>query len=360
MTERSPAQVLVVDDTPQNIMVLDRILHEEYSVRFARSGAKALELAATDPQPDIILLDIMMPEMDGYEVCRRLKADPATARIPVIFVTAMGEVEDESRGFGLGAADYITKPVSAPIVRARVRAQLALYDQTRTLDTLVQERTEQLEMSRLDILWRLGRASELRDEDTGNHIVRVAHYAKALAEGLGLDREHVQRLFLTAPLHDVGKIGISDQILLKPGRLSDEEFAIMRTHAAIGAAVLTEPSLGMIAYERVLGELTVPTAANPLLQAAAAIALTHHEKFDGTGYPAGLADEAIPLDGRIVALVDVYDALTVRRPYKPPFPPDQALAIIKEGVGKHFDPAIHDVFVRNIAQMNEIRTEWAD
>ena len=358
-TRPQTATILVVDDTSENIMVLDQILRGEYKVKVARNGARALEIAGGAEPPDLILLDVMMPEMDGYEVIIRLKADPRTAGIPVIFVTALGEVNNESRGFQLGAVDYITKPVSPPIVLARVEAQLALYDQSRALDSLVRQRTSELTTSRLDILWRLSRAAEFRDEDTGNHVVRVGLYSQLLARHLGLDEDHVERIFLTSPLHDVGKIGISDTILLKPGKLTDDEFEIMRTHAAIGAAILREPAAGTRVYLEQQG-LDAESDANPLLHAAAVIALSHHEKWNGQGYPNRLAGEDIPIEGRIVALADVYDALSSERPYKKAFPEEQVLSILADGAGSHFDPAVHAAFLEHLDSFRAIRLRHAD
>ncbi len=358
--ELTRATVLVVDDIAENITILDEILRSQYKVRVARNGARALELAAAEPPPDLILLDVMMPDMDGYEVCRRLKADPDTAKIPVVFVTAMGEVEDESRGFSLGAVDYITKPVSPPIVRARVKTQLALYDQTRLLEGLVSERTRQLQHSRLDILWRLGKAGEMRDEDTGNHVVRVSLYSRVVAEGLGLDAEQTERIFLTSPLHDVGKIAIPDVVLLKPGRLTEAEWSIMRTHCDAGEAILHDESAGFRAYLTVTGQDSALHDSNPLLDTAQTIAATHHEQWSGGGYPKGLSGEEIPIEGRIVAIADVYDALSSVRPYKPAYPEERVIRTMAESVGTHFDPDVHAVFEKSKDTFRQIREQYGD
>ena len=360
MTEAARQQtVLIVDDNANNLTVLTHVLRSDYRVRAASSGQRALDIANSADPPDIILLDIMMPQMDGYEVCSRLKRDDRTRRIPIIFVTALGEVEDESRGLDLGAVDYITKPISAPVVQARVRTHLRLYDQERHLSDLVDERTAALQQSRLDILWRLGRAGEFRDEDTGNHVIRVGLYARLLAQGLGLPTAQVLRIQVTSPLHDIGKIGIPDGVLLKPGKLDEQEWATMRQHAAIGQAILREPSAGMQAYLGPNVCLALNEVENPLLETAAVIAGAHHEKWNGRGYPLGLSKQDIPVEGRIVALADVYDALSSNRPYKQAFPEPKVLSILEEGAGEHFDPSVYEVFLPLIGQFREIRHNYA-
>ena len=263
------ATVLVVDDTPENIDVLSGILRVDYKVKAALSGEKALRIAASDPRPDMVLLDVMMPNMDGYEVCRRLKANPATTQIPVIFVTAKIEVEDERRGLELGAVDYITKPISPPIVELRVRTQLALYDQRRELERMVRLRTEELSATRLEIIRRLGRAAEFKDNETGLHVIRMSHYARLMAASLHISDDWADLVFNASPMHDIGKIGIPDRILLKPGVLNEEERRVIRTHPQMGADIIGDHDA-------------------ELLKLAKEIALTHHEKWDGSGYPCGL------------------------------------------------------------------------
>ncbi len=350
--------VLVVDDTVGNLTVLSEILRGDYRVKAASNGQKALSIAMSAKPPDIILLDIMMPEMDGYEVCRQLKMDDRTRRIPVIFVTALGEVEDESRGLELGAVDYLTKPISAPVVKARVRTHLRLYDQERHLSELVDERTSELQQSRLDIIWRLARAGEFRDEDTGSHVIRVGLYARLLAQALGLPATQVRQLQVATPLHDIGKIGVPDSVLLKPGKLTDEEWAMIRQHCGIGRAILSEPSAAMRSQLTPSTWQALAQADNPLLEAAAAIADTHHEKWNGRGYPHGLAKQDIPIEGRIVALADVYDALSSSRPYKSAYPEPKVLAILEEGCGEHFDPSVYEVFLQLIDQFRDIRHQY--
>lgn len=333
--------VLVVDDIPENIEILSNILRDEYQVRVATNGEKALRIIYSDAPPDIVLLDIMMPGLSGLELCRRVQANPDRRRIPVIFVTAMSSVEDERIGLETGAVDYITKPISPPIVLARVRTHLALYDQTRELERMVRQRTWELNLSRQQIIRRLGRASEYRDDETGYHVLKVAHYAKLIAEKHGLGPHACSILFSTAPLHDVGKIGISDSILLKPGKLDDKEMQIMQQHPVIGA--------------RIIG-----SHDNELLESARSIALSHHEHWNGKGYPHGLRGEDIPLEGRIVAIADVFDALLSFRPYKQPCSLEQAVAIMDEGDGSQFDPQLMRAFRSALPEILKIKAKYAD
>jgi len=331
--------ILIVDDVPDNITVLSSIL-TDYNLKAANNGAKALELASRF-RPDIILLDIMMPEMDGYTVCKRLKRDLHTKNIPVIFVTAMDEDTDEARGFEIGAVDYITKPVSPPVVRARVKTHLNLYDQNRALEHLVYERTKALNKSRLEIIRRLGLAAEYKDNETGMHVIRMSYYCKIMATAIGMSKEEAELLLNASPMHDVGKIGIPDNILRKPGRLNAQERAIMEQHTEIGA--------------RIIGQHD-----NPLLDMARTVALTHHEKWDGTGYPRGIKGNNIPRVGRIVAVADVFDALVSKRPYKNAWPFEKAVAVIEMESGKHFDPGLVDVFVANLDKIIELAKLNAD
>ena len=341
MLELKKQTVLVVDDVPDNIMVLDEILKADYSVSAATNGERAIRIAHSESPPDLILLDVMMPGMDGFEVCRRLKDQSSTREIPVIFVTAMGEVQDETTGFDLGAVDYIHKPVSPPLVRARVRTHLAMYDQNRELERRVRERTAELNQTRLQVIRQLGRAGEFRDNETGMHVIRVSHSCRLLAMAAGMNDEDIDMIFNASPMHDIGKIGIPDNILLKPAKLEDEEFAIMQTHATIGAAILGEQS-------------------SQLHDVAREIALTHHEKWNGTGYPRGLSGEAIPLVGRITAIADVFDALTSERPYKKAWPVAEALALIQRESGQHFDPQLVALFVEIFPQVLQCRQTYAD
>ncbi|MGI2021786.1 HD domain-containing phosphohydrolase [Shewanella glacialipiscicola] len=329
------ATVLIVDDTPENIDILVGILSDDYKIKVAIDGPRALALVAKS-RPDLILLDVMMPGMNGYEVCKLLKQDPLTSHIPVIFVTALSEVADETQGFALGAVDYITKPVSAAVVKARVKTHLALYDQKRLLEQQVKIRTQELEATRFEIIRRLGRAAEYKDNETGLHVVRMSHYARLLAIKLGLPDTFCDLIFNAAPMHDIGKIGTPDAVLKKPGKLNAEEWAIMQQHAVIGAEIIGEHD-------------------DPLLTMARRIALTHHEKWDGSGYPYGLVGEDIPLEGRIVAIADVFDALTSQRPYKPAWTIEATMELLESEAGKHFDPKLVAEFKQILPQVVEIR-----
>ena len=333
--------ILVADDTPENIDLLSALLRQDYRVKVATSGEKALAIVNSAEPPDLILLDIMMPGMNGYDVCRRIKANPDRRGIPVIFVTAMTSIEDERLGLEIGAVDYITKPISPPIVAARVRTHLALYDQTRVLEDRVRARTAELFASRQQIIRRLGRAAEFRDNETGNHVIRMSYYARLIAQAIGLGPEATELLFNTASMHDIGKIGIPDAVLLKPGPLSRAEWAVMRQHPEIGAEIIGEHD-------------------DELLQTARTIALTHHERFDGSGYPRGLIGEDIPLFGRIVAVADVFDALMTARPYKPAMPIDETLQVMGRNTGLHFDPALMQVLPSVLPDMLRINATYAD
>jgi putative two-component system response regulator len=325
MTAYQPL-ILIVDDQPYNLMALREILDEDYRLLFARTGTEALTVVAKRP-PDLILLDITMPDLDGYTVCRTLKADPKTAPIPVIFVTDLGAMGDEMAGFAAGAVDYITKPLSAPIVKARVKTHCSLVNATL------------LQQSYRDSLAMLGVASHYNDNDTGNHIWRMADYAQVLAQACGWDQNACQRLKQAAPMHDMGKIGISSTILRKPGKLTDEEWVIMRQHCQIGHDILA-------------------MSQAPLFQLAADIALSHHERWDGSGYPNALAGAVIPEAARIVAVADVFDALTMKRPYKEEWPIEHAVATIHAGCGGHFDPDVIAQFDQVLPELLEIKHFW--
>ena len=341
MDENRVATLLIVDDTPENIDVLRGILKQDYKIKVASNGEKALRIAQSESAPDLILLDIMMPEMDGYEVCKRLKTNYATAKIPVIFVTAKDETADESLGFDIGAVDYITKPVSPPLVLRRVRTQLSLYDEKRLLDEVVKERTKELDQTRLQIIQRLGRAAEYKDNETGMHVIRMSHYSKLLGLANGMPEEEADLLLNAAPMHDIGKIGIPDKILLKPGKLDEHEWKIMKTHPQMGADILGSDN-------------------SVLLNLARDIALTHHEKWDGSGYPNGLKGEEIPLHARIVAIADTFDALTTVRPYKHAWLVADAIDLLKQEAGSHFDPELMDKFLSIMPQIIEIKDQYAE
>ncbi|MEO5346473.1 MAG: two-component system response regulator [Magnetococcus sp. YQC-9] len=354
MSDESLARIFVVDDTETNIDILLETLGDTYEVSVALDGPTALE-DIPDREPDLILLDVMMPGMDGYEVCRRLKQDPRTQKIPLIFVTAKQETEDETYGLELGAVDYITKPFSPAVVLARVRTHLQLARARRelaqaneVLEERVRQRTEELhtknlelEETRLEIIRRLGRAAEYKDNETGLHVIRMSHYSRLLALAAGMEEKWAETLFQAAPMHDIGKIGIPDLILLKPARLTSDEWNVMRSHPDIGGGIIGKQS-------------------SPLLETARVVALTHHEKWDGTGYPRGLSGENIPIEGRIVTIADVFDALTTKRPYKEAWPIPKAIELLKEGAGSHFDPRLVPLFIAILPKVLEVRESWKE
>jgi putative two-component system response regulator len=351
--------ILIVDDTPQNLSLLGDLLQPHFRVRAATSGERALRAVGTPPRPDLILLDVMMPGMDGHEVMRRLRADPATSEIPVIFITALDGTENEEMGLSLGAVDYISKPIVPPVVLARVRTHLDLKQARDRLagqnDWLEHEVTRRMRDNLLiqDLGIRaLACLAEARDNETGHHIVRTQNYVERLAGHLAFHPRFAAalagpRLAMTvkaAPLHDIGKVGIPDSILLKPGRLDEAEFAVMRTHPLIGAEAIARAMTQTVAAAGA-DAATEATQAFAFLDIAREISLSHHEKWDGSGYPAGLDGDAIPVSGRLMALADVFDALISRRVYKPPMPLDEATEIIVAGRSTHFDPEVVDAFL---------------
>ena len=354
--------ILVVDDPPENLSMMSFLLKDLYKVKVANQGQKALRIAASEPRPDLILLDIMMPEMDGYEVCRQLQQDPQTRNIRIIFLTAKASIEDEEFGLELGAVDYITKPISPPVVMARVKTHLSLKasadflrSKSDYLELEVGKRTREISAIQDVTILAMASLAETRDNETGNHIRRTQHYVKALAEALRLhpqfaarlDDHTISMLFKSAPLHDIGKVGIPDRILLKPGRYEPEEFAIMKRHPTLGLQAIehAEQSLGM---------------SVEFLQIAKEIAYGHHEKWDGSGYPQGLVGEAIPLSARLMALADVYDALISRRVYKEGMPHAKAAEIIAQGRGSHFDPDVVDAFFQIEQTFIDIAQRYID
>ncbi len=356
------ATVLVVDDTASNLSLMTDLLETDYRVKVATTGARALKIAQADDQPDLILLDVMMPELDGYDVCRQLKADPATRDIPVIFMTARNEIRDEQAGLEMGAVDYFTKPISPPIMLMRVKNHLALKaaadflkDKNAFLEQEVQRRTEEVRDVQDVTILMMASLAETRDNETGNHIIRTQHYVKLIARQLqqhprysaALSDTVIDLLFKSAPLHDIGKVGITDDILLKPDKLTADEFEVMKTHTTLGKVAIES------AEER-LGKHV------PFLQIAKEIAYSHQEKWDGTGYPQGLKGAAIPLSARLMAIADVYDALISRRVYKPAFTHDKAMQIIEEGRGRHFDPDVVDAFIAVQMSCKAIADQYAN
>ena len=344
MEKRS--RILVVDDDARNLRLMEALLlplgHE---VALAHDGEEALE-KVREISPDVILLDVMMPKVDGFEAARRLKEDEKTRIIPIVMVTALRDVEDRVKALEAGVDDFLSKPVDKIELKARVQSLLkvkAYHDHMRNyqreLETEVEKRTGQLEEAfervkgaSLETIYRLSRAAEYKDEDTGAHVKRMSRYSAAVARQMGLNDTIVDYILYASPMHDVGKIGIPDRILLKPGKLDRDEREIMKQHATIGSRILEGSDAGFIRLAEI-------------------IALIHHEKWDGSGYPRGLKGKEIPLVGRIVAISDVFDALISKRPYKEPFSVEKSFAIIRDGRGNHFDPDVVDAF---FAVENEI------
>jgi putative two-component system response regulator len=338
MTALRRWRILTIDDEPANLFLVESILEDDYEVKTDADPFKGLE-SAVGFRPDLILLDIMMPRMDGYETCRRLKSNPETARIPVIFFSAMDDDEHQKTGFDIGGVDFIGKPVSPPILLARVATHLKLSNQQKATEELVRARTQELQASQRAAVFMLGEAGHYNDTDTGVHIWRMGAYAGAIARAANWHVDKADMLELAAPMHDTGKIGTPDAILKKPGPLDEKEWQIMRTHPAIGYNILAKSN-------------------TPLFDMAADIALCHHEKWDGSGYPRGLSGANIPESARIVAIADVFDALTMRRPYKPAWPIEKALDEIRRITGKHFDPELAQRFLDIGDEVRQIKTDW--
>lgn len=374
--EQQP-RILIVDDRLDNLLVLEDLLGPHYSVHAASDGQRALSYLEQGGHADLILLDVVMPEMDGFETCKRIKASPALGDIPVLFLTSLDSAADEEYGLSLGAEDFIHKPFSPPVVLARVRNHLnlaqvsrLLRDRNAELEHLVAQRTreilrqaDELMLSKQEVIASQGAVitafcslAEVRDNETGNHILRTQHYVKVLAERLRhhprfareLDEEAISLLFKSAPLHDVGKVAIPDAILLKPGKLTAEEWAVMQRHCEYGRDAI-------VRAEQELGD-----SGGAFLRYASEIAYSHHEKWDGSGYPLGLAGDAIPLSARLMAVADVYDALISRRVYKPSFPHEQAVAMIAEGRGSHFDPDVADAMLAITDTFRDIAQHFSD
>lgn len=356
------ATILIVDDDTENLNVLGDLLHPNYDILAAPSGERALQVAAGNEKPDLILLDVLMPGMDGYDVLAHLQKNPATKDIPVIFVTGLDSVSDEERGFELGAVDYITKPYCPPIVMARVHTQLELKrtrdrlaNQNAYLEAEVKRRMRDILLVQDITINALAELAEMRDSETGHHIRRTAAYVRVLAERLRthprfsdfLNDNVIDLLTKSAPLHDIGKVGIPDYVLLKHGKLTSEEWEIMKTHSLLGAQ----------AIERAVRHANHST---DFLEIARDIAHFHHEKWDGSGYPEGLKSDAIPVPARLMALADVFDALISRRVYKPAMPAEQARDMIVEGREKHFDPDVVDAFLAGYADFLAITRKYQD
>ncbi|MDS4027958.1 MAG: two-component system response regulator [Candidatus Contendobacter sp.] len=354
--------ILVVDDTLENLTLMADVLKDYYKVKVANNGEKALKIAYGDNPPDLILLDIMMPGLSGYDVCKLLKSDPRIRHIPIIFLTAMTGTEDEKRGLDMGADDYIIKPINPPIVLARVKTQLQnkeaadfLRDRNEFLENEVTKRTKEIMAIQDVTIMVMASLAETRDSDTGNHIIRTQYYVRILATHLRnhprfshfLTPYNIEMLFKSAPLHDIGKVGIPDRILLKPGRFEPHEFEIMKNHTVLGRDAIEHA-------EKALG-INVE-----FLTLAKEIAYSHQEKWDGTGYPEGISGDVIPISARLMAIADVYDALISRRVYKEGMPHEKAVQIIIEGRGNHFDPDMVDAFIEVQHEFKAIAQRYSD
>ena len=353
--------ILIVDDMPENLSVLGELLHGAgYHVKVATNGLTALNLANQQPRPSLILLDVMMPEMDGHEVLRQLRSNINTREIPVIFLTAMNSDDDEERAFGEGIADYITKPLKPALALARVRSQLLvrqarswLQDQNLALEAEVKRRMLENDLIQAVSIRALAHLAETRDNETGAHIQRTQAYVRLLATRLSdhplfsqtLDNKYIEVLARSAPLHDIGKVGIPDYILLKPGKLTPEEWEIMKTHTLLGCESIA------------LAERDIDTSVE-FLQQAKEIVRSHHERWDGTGYPDGLAGDAIPLSARLMAVADVFDALISKRVYKAAIAFSEVHKIMQEGRGSHFDPDIIDNFLSGYEEFEAIAVHY--
>jgi len=360
ITEKST--ILVIDDTPDNLSLMSALLKDSYKVKVANHGDKGLKIATSENPPDLILLDVMMPDIDGYQVCRQLKVNAATRDIPVIFLTAKSEEDEEQKGLELGAVDYITKPINPSIVLARIKTQLQLKaaadflkDKAAYLEGEVAKRTQEVSAIQDVTILAMASLAETRDSDTGNHIRRTQYYVKALAEKLRpnprftafLTDQNINTLFKSAPLHDIGKVGIPDCILLKPGRFEPHEMEIMKTHTTLGRDAIQQA-------ENALGiEVEFLTVAKE-------IAFCHQEKWNGSGYPSGLSGDDIPISARLMAVADVYDALVSRRVYKEGMPHEKAVQIIIDGKGSHFDPDMVDAFIEIQGEFLAIAQRYAD
>lgn len=345
--------ILVVDDQDFNLRLLEAFLTPlGHTVRFATDGMDCIE-KVQEEKPDLILLDIMMPRMDGFETAVQLKNNAETRRIPLVMVTSLTEVDERVKALECGADDFLSKPVNEMELRARVNSLLEvkayhdhMRDYQKKLESEVARRTEELreafatiKRSSLETIYRLSRAAEFKDDDTGEHIIRIGHFSAAIAKHMGLSEQEVETILYAAPMHDVGKIATPDAILRKPGKLDAEEWVIMKQHCQQGALILEDSD-------------------SKLLQLAESIALTHHEKWDGSGYPHGLQGSEIPIAGRITAIADVFDALTSKRPYKEPFSLEKSFAIIQESKGSHFDPKVVDAFFAINDEILKIKQEY--
>ncbi|MBU3918137.1 response regulator [bacterium] len=367
--DESKPLILIVDDNPINLDVLVETLQADYRLSVSKNGKKALEYAK-EYKPQLILLDIMMPEMDGFKVCEILKSSPDTKNISIIFITALHETVNVTKGFDIGAVDYITKPFNPIEVRARVKTHISLVHYQTNLEEKVHLRTAQLESANIkltlmqkEIIQRLGKAAEYKDNETGQHVIRVSIYSGLVAETLGLSPDTVELIRTCSPMHDVGKIGIPDGVLLKQGRLNKKEWEIMKTHSLIGAEILRpmpEDNENQSKVHDKIFQVIHQIGDSKLLETSMNIAAYHHERWDGTGYPNGLSKDEIPIEARIVSVVDVYDALSSNRPYKNEFSEEKCQKILREMAGVNLEPRIVDAFFDSIGEIVKIKSELRD
>ncbi|HEX4927740.1 MAG TPA: HD domain-containing phosphohydrolase [Burkholderiales bacterium] len=342
MSGKEKPVVLAVDDDADLLALMARALASDYQVLTAGNPGDAIALAGGEPRPELILLDIEMPDVSGFEVCQALKSEALTADIPIVFLTARAEPQAQVEAFGLGALDYILKPINAAVLKARVKMHLALADQRRALEQLVRERTAELERTRAEVIRRLARALELHESAAvGNRVVRLGHYARLLAEAAGAKPQVVELMAQAAPLHDIGKLGVPAEILKKREKLSAPDLERIRRHPQLGAEIIGEHN-------------------EPLLKLARQIALTHHEHWDGSGYPQKLKGEQIPWPGRVMAVVDAFEAMTTTQFYREPRSPDDAAIEIEIGAGKKYDPQVVAAFKKALPAMKKVHATYSD
>jgi putative two-component system response regulator len=365
------AKIAIIDDEPTNIKVVSRLLHlEGYSTFLTANDARqAVPLIQTN-QPDLVLLDLMMPHVGGLEILKAVRQNSLTSHTPVIILTASTDRDTRVQALRAGANDFLNKPIDPSELAPRVgnllslkKHQDQLQNYSQELEVAVKRRTAELEASRRDILHCLARAAEYRDDDTGHHVIRVGRYARLIATALQMDETSIDCIEQAAQLHDVGKIGVSDEILRKPGRLTDSEFELMRKHSGFGKRVLQRISPQeevALRHHADIGAKILGIGRSPVLDMAMRIALTHHEWWNGSGYPLGLQANDIPVEGRITAVADVFDALSTKRCYKEAFPIDKCFAIMTNERGTHFDPAILDAFTSQRTQIIEVQMQYAD
>jgi len=342
MSTARRSRILAVDDDSDLLALMAKALGADYEADTAADGGTAIEKAFASPQPDLILLDVDMPDVSGFEVCRALKGEPATAHIPIVFLTARTEAQAQVEGLELGAVDYITKPINAKVLKARVQMHLALIDRRQELERLVKERTEQLERSRSELIKRLGRALELHESAAvGNRVIRVGEYAKLLSQAAGARPQICEMMQVAAPIYDIGKLGVPAEILRKNAKLSAPDWERVKRHPALGAEIIGEHD-------------------DPLLKLARQLALTHHEYWDGSGYPQGLKGEAIPWAGRVMAVVDSFEAMTTTQFYRSAKSVDDAAFEIEARAGRRYDPKIVEAFKKALPALLKVREAYAD